>query len=101
MAFNSFAFLVFLPAVYVGFLIAPRSLRWLWLLLASLVFYGVLEAPHLLLSLGGVVLASYYAGVRIHDAKTPRARQLWLWTGILADQSQRDRKSTRLNSSHT
>ncbi len=85
MAFNSFAYLIFLPVVYLGFLAAPRSLRWLWLLLASLAFYGALEAPHLLAALGGVALASYLAGLGIHGAKTPGRRRLWFWAGLLAN----------------
>jgi D-alanyl-lipoteichoic acid acyltransferase DltB (MBOAT superfamily) len=83
MLFNSFAYLLFLPAAYLGFVIAPRRARWLWLLLASLGFYLFLEAPYLLGALAGSTLASYGVGLQIHRTRAPRARKLWLWIGIL------------------
>jgi len=37
--FNSLEFLIFFPIVTIGYFCLPQHWRWLWLLMASCVFY--------------------------------------------------------------
>lgn len=82
MAFNSLQFLAFFPVVVAIHFILPHRIRWAWLLLASLYFYGVWQ-PLLLLDLLGAAALSYYFGLRIEDApeklKKKSVMKLGVW----------------------
>jgi alginate O-acetyltransferase complex protein AlgI len=78
MLFNSFEFALFLPVVIAVAALVPSQWRWLWLLAASLVFYGW-DDPDNLWFLGGVAAWAYLFGLAIRPGDTGRWR-----TGILA-----------------
>lgn len=82
MFFNSLSYILFLcVAVTTYWLIPLRYGRW-WLLLASIVFYGLWKIEFL-----GLIIFSafvdYYVSLRIHDAKTHRGRKFWLIVSLV------------------
>ena len=82
MAFNSFTFAVFLPcALLLAWALGPR-LRWLALLIVSIVFYASLGVPYLLGVLLLVTGASFGFGLAIEHAHTPTRRRALLWFGV-------------------
>lgn len=81
MPFTSLKYCLFLPFVYLVFYAAGDRVRWFVLLAASLVFYGSLNAPYLLVVLAFVALATYGFGRWIFAARSPRAKCALLWTG--------------------
>ena len=83
MLFNSLEFFVFLPFVLLLFATAPASLRWLLLLLASLLFYG-LSRPANLLFLGMVTVVTCAIGWALHHAAHPAVRRFSLAVGLAA-----------------
>ena len=54
MLFNSYSYLIFLPAAALVYFLLPAKLRNLWLLAASLFFYGCWKAEYTLLILFSV-----------------------------------------------
>jgi alginate O-acetyltransferase complex protein AlgI len=78
--FHTLDFAVFFLIVFSAFLLAPHRARWAILLGASLVFFGALGVPALVLALAAVTLASYVVGLRLDAA--PSTRTAWLWAGI-------------------
>jgi alginate O-acetyltransferase complex protein AlgI len=82
MAFNSLAYLVFLPVVLAVYSAVRETRRPLVLLVASGLFYAALGAPELVAALAVVCVVTFAAGGRIADAGTsPRSRWL-LWGSI-------------------
>lgn len=84
MVFNSALFLVFFPIVLcVYYLVAPR-LRWGWLLLASLYFYGV-SAPAYLLQILVATAVTYWLARKIESTtdEAPRRRLTMLSVCLL------------------
>jgi alginate O-acetyltransferase complex protein AlgI len=77
--FQTLDFALFFAVVFAAFLAAPQRARWALLLAASVVFFGALGVPELLLALAAVTLASYLAAAGIARGSSPR---LWLWGGI-------------------
>lgn len=85
MTFNSFAFLVFLPLVFLVFAFSREGQRWKVLLAVSVAFYAAWGAPWLLVALGFVTLASWTVGRTITHLAPGRARLIALWLGIAAN----------------
>ena len=82
MVFSSPIFLLlFLPIVLVGYLLAPRSARNVFLLLASLFFYFWGEHFYIFVMLGSIG-ANYVFGFLIHIAKTSRQAKWALALGV-------------------
>lgn len=82
MLFNSLAFALFLPAVLAIFVGLPARWRWIFLLGASLVFYGW-NNPSNLVFLGAITAVAYLGGVML--ASTRRAVRLaGLAAGLVA-----------------
>jgi len=85
MVFNSFAFIfVFFPLTLAGFLLLKRQGRQgatVWLLLASLIFYGCWDYRFLPLLLASI-LFHFWAGQRIIGATTPLARKRWMQMAV-------------------
>lgn len=67
MLFTSLEFFAFLPLTLLGFALLPVRWRWVWLLLASWVFYGW-GHPVWLVYLGAVTIAVYGVGWEIEHA---------------------------------
>lgn len=84
MTFNSFAYFLFLPLVYLAFYFTAHRWRWLLLLIASYGFYASFNAPYLLAVLLGVTTVSYYCGLKIASHNEESARKRWLWLGIFS-----------------
>ena len=69
MSFNSLTFLIFLPIVILGYYLIPQRFRWIWLLVASYVFYLSWNYKLGVLILG-TTLVSYLGGIIIDRAKS-------------------------------
>lgn len=83
MLFNSLEFLIFFPVVTIGYFLLPYSWRWLWLLIASCVFYMAL-IPVYILILFFTIIIDYYAGIWIEGAEGKR-RLHFLWLSVAAN----------------
>jgi D-alanyl-lipoteichoic acid acyltransferase DltB (MBOAT superfamily) len=82
MLFTSLEFFVFLPVVLLVFAALPIRQRWLWLLLASWVFYGIWQ-PANLLFLGAVTLLVYGCGRAMDRTSDGRWRAACLTAGLV------------------
>lgn len=83
MLFTSLDFFIFLPLVLLLFSAVPVRRRWLVLLLASYVFYGIWQ-PFNLVYLGAVTLIVCGCGFWLEQAKRLVARKTWLASGLIA-----------------
>ena len=61
MLFNSLEFVVFFLGVLILFYVLPKKVRYIWLLVASYVFYGAWNVKYLVL-LFGITFATYLCG---------------------------------------
>src|SRR5208282_3194425 len=86
MLFNSLIFLfLFLPVVYFGFWrLRSKNHRYIWLTLASYIFYGSWNYKFCALMAFSTVL-SYAAGLGMLRTADPRRRKLFLVIPIAAD----------------
>jgi D-alanyl-lipoteichoic acid acyltransferase DltB (MBOAT superfamily) len=82
MVFHSLPYFVFLPVVFLLFCLAKDRFRWMVLLAASLLFYSLLMAPHLLLALLAVASVTYGAGRAIGTGGSSSRRRIWFWGGV-------------------
>jgi alginate O-acetyltransferase complex protein AlgI len=83
MLFTSLEFFVFLPLVLLVFAKLPIAQRWIWLLLASYVFYGIWQ-PFNLVYLGAVTLVVYACGLGMQGTPDGRRRAAFLTLGLIA-----------------
>jgi len=83
MLFTSLEFFVFLPLALILFAVLPAGKRWIWLLLASYVFYGALR-PFNLVYLGAVTLVVWGCGVALERTSRELSRRLLLAAGLVA-----------------
>lgn len=83
MLFTSLEFFLFLPLALLVFALLPAHVRWLWLLLASCVFYGAWQAANLAF-LGAVTLVVLLCGAGIARAGGRRSRGVALAAGLVA-----------------
>src|SRR5690606_33584818 len=83
MLFTSLEFFVFLPLILLVFAKLPLAQRWIWLLLASYVFYGIWQ-PFNLVYLGAVTLVVYGCGLGMQGAPEGRRRTAFLTLGLIA-----------------
>jgi len=70
MLFNSFAFLLFFPIVTCIYFILSYKYRWLWLLIASCVFY-MFFIPKYIIILFVTITIDYWAGIKIASSTGP------------------------------
>ena len=82
MSFNSLAFLVFLPVVVLVYWLLPHKFRWVWLLVASYVFYMSWN-PWLIFLIIGTTLTSYLAGLSIEKTDKKWVKKTWLIAAIV------------------
>ena len=75
MAFNSWQYLAFLPAVVLVYYLLPHKVRWVWLLAASYFFY-MLWNPWLSFLILGTTIVAY--GSALLMKKDPKRRKLYL-----------------------
>jgi alginate O-acetyltransferase complex protein AlgI len=81
MLFTSLQFFAFLPLVLLIFVACPVRQRWIILLLASCVFYGLAQ-PTNLIYLGAVTAVVYASGHAIARAESEAWRRLVLGAGL-------------------
>jgi D-alanyl-lipoteichoic acid acyltransferase DltB (MBOAT superfamily) len=82
MLFNSIEFFLFFPLVTAIYFMLPHAFRWMWLLLASCVFY-MFFIPSYILILFLTIVIDYYAGIRIAAAEEGNKKK-WLWFSIVS-----------------
>jgi D-alanyl-lipoteichoic acid acyltransferase DltB (MBOAT superfamily) len=82
MLFTSLEFFVFLPLALLLFALLPPAKRWIWLLLASYVFYGA-HRPFNLVYLGAVTLLVWGCGRLLVRTSGERSRRLLLAAGLV------------------
>lgn len=82
MIFNSLEFLIFLPIVYLLYWVIPKKYKWIFLLLASYIFYMFWNATLIFLILF-TTLVSYLAGIMISKNENQKIRKLWLALTII------------------
>ncbi len=74
MAFQTFAYFVFLPVMMAGYFVLPHRFRWAWLLAGSYFFYMQWNAVYALLMLLSTGI-TYLCGLGLQRAKTAGARK--------------------------
>ena len=82
MLFNSFSFFLFFPVITIGYFLLPFRYRWLWLLLASCIFYMAF-VPVYILILFFTIIIDYIAGIMIE--KTLKHKRSFLIISIAAN----------------
>ena len=78
MLFNSFAFAVFMPLVFILYWLLPHKYRWFLLLISSYYFYMSWNPKYVVLILSATAV-TYLAGLLLEKTEKPRLRK-----GILA-----------------
>lgn len=77
MLFNSWIFFLFLPLVFAGFFSLPHKWRWLFILIASYVFYGWWKWEFLII-IALSTLIDYFTALKIDASDNPSIRKRWL-----------------------
>lgn len=83
MFFNSIAFAIFLPVIFILYWICPQKYRYLSLLLASYYFYLSLDVKYIFLLLA-TTLISYTLGRLLDSTEKQLLKRLYLSAGILS-----------------
>lgn len=68
MLFNASEFLLFFLVVTILFFVLPYKYRWLWLLIASCIFY-MYFIPVYILIMAGTIIIKHAAGIQIEKAE--------------------------------
>ena len=81
MIFNSLAFAVFFPVVFLLYWAVHQKYRWIFLLLSSYYFYMSWNAKYavILLLITGT---TYFCARMIEQTIEKRRKQLWMWLGV-------------------
>ncbi len=82
MVFNSLEYFLFLPAIWLIHYFLGHRFRWLFLLIASYLFYASLKIPYLLGVITLVTLVTYGFGLWLYKAKDEKQKKRILWFGI-------------------
>ena len=83
MAFNSTSFVWFFAIAFVVNFLLPTRFRWMWLLAASVYFYGVWQ-PLLLLQIFLATAAGYWLAIKIEEQPDkPHRRKITTWAVLL------------------
>lgn len=85
MAFNSFAYFIFLPVVYLVFYFIGDHGRWILLLLASVAFYAALKVPYLLAVLCVIIIFNYAIGILMADSSDVMLKKMLFWGGVIGN----------------
>lgn len=84
MSFVSFEFLFFLPIVLIGYFLIHYEKRWIWLLLASYIFYGFHNPAYIILLLLSTTI-DFITGLRIYETKDKSLKKKWLRLSIFTN----------------
>lgn len=84
MIFNSLAFALYLPIVFILYWFLFRPLKWqnAFVVTASYLFYGWWDWKFLLL-IALTTLCSFLSGIAIERSASQRGKLVWLWANIL------------------
>jgi D-alanyl-lipoteichoic acid acyltransferase DltB (MBOAT superfamily) len=82
MLFNSLQFLIFFPIVTLGYFLLPHRLRWVWLLLASCLFYMAFIPIYIFILLI-TILIDYFAGILI-EKSVGKKKKIYLIISIIS-----------------
>jgi alginate O-acetyltransferase complex protein AlgI len=82
MLFNSIAYAVFLPAVFILYWIFPQKLRWIVLLAVSYWFCANLNIRYALI-LGATTVLTYFMGRAIDSASKPAGKKRVMVCGVV------------------
>lgn len=82
MLFNSMAFAIFLPVVFVLYWLLPHRFRWALLLVSSYYFYMSWDARYIFLILF-TTLVSYAAARMLEDAPTQRKKKICVASAVV------------------
>lgn len=83
MLFNSLAFAIFLPIVFILYWVCPSKYRYIFLLAVSFYFYMCLDVKYIFLLLFTIIV-SYVLARSFQGAKSRAVKRLYLLVGILA-----------------
>ena len=86
MVFNSFAFLLFFPIVFLLYKVIPLKWRWVMLLIVSYYFYMSWQADLLYLILFTTAV-SYVCAIMIEKSETKAAKKAYMLTAVLVSLS--------------
>ncbi len=75
--FNSFAFAIFLPIVFILYWFMPHKYRWFFLLISSYYFYMSWNPTYIILIFGTTVI-SYLAAIGIENTMNQMTKRLFL-----------------------
>jgi alginate O-acetyltransferase complex protein AlgI len=78
--FHTLDFALFCLVLFPAFLLMPHRGRWAVLLTGSVVFFGALGVPALIVALAAVTLGSYVAGLALDRGWCGRG--VWFWAGV-------------------
>lgn len=84
MAFNTFEYLLFLPAVFFLYYSIPHRFRWVLLLIASYYFYMSWKAEYAILIMAST-LVDYFAGIRMGKLEDKKKRRPYLILSLAAN----------------
>jgi alginate O-acetyltransferase complex protein AlgI len=73
MLFNSLAFIIFLPCVFIVYWLMPHKFRWVILLISSYYFYMSWDAKYIVLILSTTIIS--YAAARIIENQDNKNRK--------------------------
>ena len=79
MLFNSFAFAMFLPVVFIIYWALPKKFQWIVILISSYYFYMSWNVKYVFLILL-TTLVSYVTAVLLEKEESSRLRKLYLTT---------------------
>jgi D-alanyl-lipoteichoic acid acyltransferase DltB (MBOAT superfamily) len=82
MTFCSFQYFLFLPVLFLIFCCIGEAYRKWLLLAASVLFYGALGVPYLLLALLAVTVITYFSGLLLGRCTDGPARKRLFWLGV-------------------
>lgn len=84
MLFNSVEYWIFLPLVWLLYFAIPQKFRWIWLLLASYVFYGFWKVEFAAL-MAFTSLIDWVSALQIEKNGQKTKKMFWLWFSILSN----------------
>ena len=84
MLFNSFAFCIFFVLVLLFYFLLPHKLRWVFLLLASCIFYMFFK-PEYILILAFITVVTYLTGLKMEASEDHRKKKQYLIISLIAN----------------
>lgn len=77
MVFNSINYLLFFFVVMLVYYIIPQRLRWIWIILASILFY-ISFIPVFIFLIAGLIFINYYIAIRLNKLEQKRKNRFFV-----------------------